>query len=60
MVRKITQTMKYNKNTCPKSETWFINGGKCGWAWVCDNCKDNPKLISKVKKVKDTNETNHK
>jgi hypothetical protein len=33
---------KYNKSTCPKPDTWFAEGGKCGWAWCCDDCADNP------------------
>ncbi len=34
--------IKYNLKTCPQSDTWFANGGRCGWAKVCRFCKDNP------------------
>lgn len=32
----------YAKTTCPKSETWFVDGGRCGWAHECERCSDNP------------------
>jgi len=33
---------EYTHNTCPKPSTWFINGGRCGWAHECSKCSDNP------------------
>ena len=33
---------KYSKANCPKPDTWFAEGGKCGWSWCCDDCKDSP------------------
>lgn len=33
---------KYDKNNCPKSDTWFADGGSCGYSWSCDDCADNP------------------
>lgn len=32
----------YNQSTCPKSARWFEQGGRCGWARECCQCKDNP------------------
>jgi len=32
---------KYTKEICPKNDTWFSEGGRCGWAHVCNECKDN-------------------
>ncbi|MDY0188672.1 MAG: hypothetical protein RBR16_12195 [Syntrophus sp. (in: bacteria)] len=34
---------KHSRDTCPKSDTWFANGGACGKARDCDNCVDAPK-----------------
>ncbi len=34
---------KYNMKECPQNDTWFANGGRCGWAKVCKQCTDNPK-----------------
>ena len=33
---------EYSIKNCPQSDTWFVNGGRCGWAWNCEYCKDNP------------------
>jgi len=44
---------KYTKETCPKSSTWFNNGGRCGWAHVCDECENSPKNRNHVKKVEE-------
>jgi hypothetical protein len=27
---------------CPKSEDWFVRGGRCGWAHECKDCPNNP------------------
>jgi hypothetical protein len=32
----------FTKETCPKSDEWFANGGRCGWAHACDFCLENP------------------
>ena len=32
--------MKYNKKTCPKSDTWFADGGRCGWGHECAECSE--------------------
>lgn len=34
------QQPKHNKQTCPKSDTWFADGGRCGWADECAECKE--------------------
>ncbi len=39
-VRPLLQPL-YDKSNCPKSETWFVSGGRCGWAHECDRCRDN-------------------
>lgn len=36
------QHMKYSHDTCPKNDTWFAEGGRCGWAHACKDCKDSP------------------
>jgi hypothetical protein len=42
----------YNRSICPKNDTWFINGGKCGLHPVCKNCDDKGEFdFSKLKKV---------
>ena len=32
--------IKFTPETCPKSEDWFMRGGKCGWAHECDECSN--------------------
>jgi len=46
--------MKHTKITCPKSDTWFIDGGKCGWAHECDECEEyvNEKKGDKMSTIK--------
>lgn len=34
--------VKYNKETCPKSDDWFLRGASCGWAHECVDCTANP------------------
>ena len=29
---------RYTQQTCPKSDTWFAEGGRCGWAHCCAEC----------------------
>ena len=39
--------MKYSKKTCPKSDTWFVDGGRCGWGHECTECSEyvRPPLV---------------
>lgn len=37
----------YTPETCPQSDTWFADGGRCGWAWVCDKCTKGQSYIDK-------------
>lgn len=39
---KETKTYIYTVATCPKTDTWLADGGRCGWAHECNECKDNP------------------
>lgn len=32
----------YTPETCPKSDTWLAEGGRCGWAHECAHCTKNP------------------
>lgn len=34
--------LKASRKDCPKSDTWFIDGGRCGWAHECEGCECNP------------------
>lgn len=34
--------MEYTTETCPKDDTWFVDGGRCGWAHECERCADSP------------------
>ena len=38
--------MKYTLLTCPKDDTWFADGGRCGWAHECKECKECPRAIN--------------
>ncbi len=35
---EIKPDKKYNRNNCPKTDTWLADGGRCGWAHVCREC----------------------
>ena len=37
----------FSVDTCPKNETWFVDGGRCGWAHECAQCSDNTDLVGK-------------
>jgi nicotinamidase/pyrazinamidase len=43
---------KYNLESCPKSSTWFSNGGRCGWAHECSDCSEDPDNKNKRKNIK--------
>ena len=38
----VGEKKKHSRENCPKSDTWFANGGACGKAWDCRDCKDAP------------------
>ncbi len=45
-LKNIMQVVKkYSLKTCPQSDTWFANGGRCGWAKVCRECQDNRPVL---------------
>jgi hypothetical protein len=33
--------IKYTKYTCPYADTWFADGGQCGWGKECPYCSEN-------------------
>ena len=33
---------------CPKRDQWFVDGGHCGAAHVCENCTGNPSFVIHV------------
>jgi len=33
---------RFTPAQCPKGETWFVNGGRCGFAHACDDCTGEP------------------
>ena len=41
----VGEEKKYSRDTCPKNDTWFANGGACGKAWNCRECKDAPDAL---------------
>lgn len=45
LARLCGENKKYSRDTCPKSDTWFANGGACGKAWDCKECADAPKRL---------------
>ena len=40
--RQVKAEFKFTHETCPKSDTWFADGGRCGWAHECDKCVNGP------------------
>lgn len=38
---RMLQAPLYDRNSCPQSDTWFADGGRCGWAHECGRCRDN-------------------
>ena len=42
----VGEEKKYSRDTCPKNDTWFANGGACGKAWNCRECKDAPAALT--------------
>jgi hypothetical protein len=42
---------KYNKNSCPQHDTWFANGGRCGWAHECKDCEEYRLIKKKEEKM---------
>ena len=42
LARLCGEEKRYTRETCPKSDTWFSEGGACGKAWDCKECADAP------------------
>ena len=42
MNKGVSLVDKYDQDTCPKPDTWFMEGNSCGFAPECEECSYNP------------------